>query len=301
MIWLSLLCMILLIAVMVLGVKMFVMRKAAKEIGAELSEKLKSDTNTLISVSTEDKIMCYLADSINAQLKELRTRRLHFQQGDMELKNAITNISHDLRTPITAISSYLDLLDKTEQCEKAERYIEIIRNRTEALSQLTEELFHYSVITSPERDMKMQPVWVNRSLEESILDFYAALQEKNITPNINITKKKIIRNLNQASLSRIFSNLLNNVIKYSNGNLDITLDDDGMITFSNTAPDMSEVQVERLFDRFYTLENARKSTGLGLSIARILMEQMNGLITAEYKDGTLFIYLFLPHKEGSEK
>ena len=301
MIWLSLLCMILLIAVMVLGVKMFVMRKAAKEIGAELSEKLKSDTNTLISVSTEDKIMCYLADSINAQLKELRTRRLHFQQGDMELKNAITNISHDLRTPITAISSYLDLLDKTEQCEKAERYIEIIRNRTEALSQLTEELFHYSVITSPERDMKMQPVWVNRSLEESILDFYAALQEKNITPNINITKKKIIRNLNQASLSRIFSNLLNNVIKYSNGNLDITLDDDGMITFSNTAPDMSEAQVERLFDRFYTLENARKSTGLGLSIARILMEQMNGLITAEYKDGTLFIYLFLPHKEGSEK
>ena len=142
---------------------------------------------------------------------------------------------------------------------------------------------------------------MNRSLEESILDFYAALQEKNITPNINITKKKIIRNLNQASLSRIFSNLLNNVIKYSNGNLDITLDDDGMITFSNTAPDMSEVQVERLFDRFYTLENARKSTGLGLSIARILMEQMNGLITAEYKDGTLFIYLFLPHKEGSEK
>lgn len=102
-------------------------------------------------------------------------------------------------------------------------------------------------------------------------------------------------------MSRIFSNLLNNAIKYSDGDLDITLDDDGMITFSNTAPDMSEVQVERLFDRFYTLENARKSTGLGLSIARISMEQMNGTITAEYKEGKLFIYLFLPHKEGSEK
>ncbi len=297
MIWLFLLCVVLLVVVIVLGIKMFVMRKAAKEICTELSEKLKSDTNTLISISTEDKIMCRLADNINVQLKELRTRRQHFQQGDIELKNAITNISHDLRTPITAISSYLDLLDKTEQSEKAERYIEIIRNRTEALSQLTEELFRYSVITSPERDMKTQPVWVNRVLEESILDFYAALQEKDITPNINITKKKIIRNLNQASLSRIFSNLLNNAIKYSDGNLDITLDDDGKITFSNIASDMSEVQVERLFDRFYTLENARKSTGLGLSIARILIEQMNGTITAEYKEGKLFIYLFLPDKD----
>lgn len=297
MIWLFLLCLVLLIILIVLGIKMFVMRKAAKEICMELSEKLKSDTNTLISISTEDKIMCHLADNINVQLRELRTRRQHFQQGDIELKNAITNISHDLRTPLTAITSYLDLLDKTEQSEKAGRYIEIIRNRTEALSQLTEELFRYSVITSPERDMKTQPVQVNRVLEESILDFYVALQEKGITPNINMTKKKIIRNLDQSSLSRIFSNLLNNAMKYSDGNLDITLDDDGKITFSNTASDMSEIQVERLFDRFYTLENARKSTGLGLSIARMLVEQMNGTITAEYKEGKLFINLFLPDKD----
>ena len=297
MIWLFLLCLSLFIAVIGLGIKVYVMRKAAKEICSELAEKLKSDTNTLISISTEDKIMCYLADNLNVQLKELRTKRQHFQHGDMELKNAITNISHDIRTPITAISSYLDLLAQTEQSQKAEQYIDVIRNRTEALSQLTDELFHYSVITSPERDRKTQPVWVNRVLEESILDFYAALQEKNITPDIHITKKKIIRNLNKASLSRIFSNLLNNAMKYSDGDLDIILDDDGKITFSNTASDMGEVQVERLFDRFYTLESARKSTGLGLSIARILIEQMNGTITAEYKEGKLFICLFLPHKD----
>lgn len=300
MIWLSLICVILLIVVIALGVKVYVMRKAAKEICTELSEKLKSDTNTLISISTEDKIMCCLADNLNMQLKELRIKQLRFQQGDMELKNAITNISHDLRTPLTAISSYLDLLDKAGKDEKAERYIGIIRNRTEALSQLTEELFRYSVITSPECEMETQKILVNRVLEESILDFYAALQEKNITPDIHITKKKIIKNLNQASLSRIFSNLLNNAIKYSDGSLEITLDDDGKITFSNTATDMSEVQVERLFDRFYTLEDARKSTGLGLSIARILIEQMNGTITAEYKEGKLFIYLVLPPEKGSE-
>ncbi len=87
------------------------------------------------------------------------------------------------------------------------------------------------------------------------------------------------------------------MIKYSDGNLDIVLDDDGKITFSNTASDMTEVQVERLFDRFYTLENARKSTGLGLAIARILTLQMNGTITAEYKEGKLYIYLLLPCEE----
>lgn len=298
MVWLVLLCVVLLIFVIVLGIKVFVMRKAAKEICTELSEKLMGDTNTLVSISTEDKIMCRLANNINLQLKELRKRRLHFQQGDIELKNAITNISHDLRTPLTAIGSYLDLLDQTEQSENAKRYIGMIRNRTESLSRLTEELFRYSVITAPGCEMKPQPVVVNRVLEESILGFYAALQEKNITPNIHITGKRIVRNLDRASLSRIFSNLLSNAIKYSDGNLDIALDDDGRITFSNTAPDMTKVQVERLFDRFYTLENARKSTGLGLSIARILTQQMNGTITAEYKEGTLYIYLLLPCEEG---
>lgn len=119
-------------------------------------------------------------------------------------------------------------------------------------------------------------------------------------PNINITQKKITRNLDRASLSRIFSNLLNNAIKYSDGDLDIVLDNDGKITFFNSASDMSEVQVERLFDRFYTLENARKSTGLGLSIARILTLQMDGTITAEYKNGKLYVYLFLPCKKRSE-
>jgi len=273
-VWLVLICVILLIFAIVLGIKVFVMRKAAKEICTELSEKLMSDTNTLISISTEDKIMCCLANNINLQLKELRKRRLHFQQGDIELKNTITNISHDLCTPLAAISSYLDLLEKTEQSEKPKRYLEIIRNRTQALSQLTEELFRYSVITSPDCERKVRPVVVNRTLEESILGFYAALQEKNITPNINMIQIRIVRNPDQASLSRIFSNLLNNAIKYSNGNLDIILDDNGKITFSNTASEMTEVQVERFFDRFYTLENARKSTGLGLSIARILIEQI---------------------------
>ena len=295
MIWLLLLCIVLAITVFILGIKLFLIRKAAIEICDEFSEKLKSDTNTLISISTDDKIMCYLTKNINIQLKELRLQRLRYMQGDLELKNAVTNISHDLRTPLTAISSYLDLLDKEEKNETIERYIGIIKNRTETLIQLTEELFRYSIITTPNNNIKLEPVSVNRILEDSILQFYATLQERGITPSINITEKKVVRNLSSVELSRIFSNILSNAVKYSDGDLNVTLTDNGIIQFSNTAFNLNDVQVERLFDRFYTLENARKSTGLGLSISKILVEQMNGTISAIYENEKVNISIEFPN------
>ena len=295
MIWLLLLCIVLTITVFILGIKLFLMRKAAKEIGDEFSEKLKGDTNTLISISTDDKIMCYLTKNINIQLKELRLQRLRYMQGDLELKNAVTNISHDLRTPLTAISSYLDLLDKEEKNEPIERYIGIIKNRTETLIQLTEELFRYSIITSPNNNIQLEPVSINRILEDSILQFYATLQGRGITPTLNITEKQVIRNLSSVELSRIFSNILSNAVKYSDGDLSVTLTDNGIIRFSNTAYNLNDVQVERLFDRFYTLENARKSTGLGLSISKILVEQMNGTISAIYENEKLNISIEFPN------
>ena len=295
MIWLLLLCIVLTITVFILGIKLFLMRKAAKEIGDEFSEKLKSDTNTLISISTDDKIMCYLTKNINIQLKELRLQRLRYMQGDLELKNAVANISHDLRTPLTAISSYLDLLDKEEKNEPIERYIGIIKNRTETLIQLTEELFRYSIITSPNNNIQLEPVSINRILEDSILQFYATLQGRGITPTLNITEKQVIRNLSSVELSRIFSNILSNAVKYSDGDLSVTLTDNGIIRFSNTAYNLNDVQVQRLFDRFYTLENARKSTGLGLSISKILVEQMNGTISAIYENEKLNISIEFPN------
>lgn len=280
---------VLLITNVILAVKIVLMQKAAQEIAEEFSHKLQGDTNTLITISSRDRAMRRLAGEINRHLKELRGQRRRFVQGDRELKNAVANISHDLRTPLTAISSYLDLLDRAEKSEAVERYLEIIKARTECLKQLTEELFQYFVITSPDIDTVTEPVAVNAVLEESILTFQAALQENKITPDIKMTEKKIVRDLNRAALSRVFSNLLSNAVKYSDGDLCIVLDDAGEITFSNRAPGLSQVQVERLFDRFYTVENARRSTGLGLSIARTLAEQMGGSICAEYTGGRLTI------------
>ena len=108
-----------------------------------------------------------------------------------------------------------------------------------------------------------------------------------------MTDTRIMRNASRTDLSRIFSNLLNNAVKYSDGDLIITLSDTGEITFSNTARELSAVEVEQLFDRFYTVRSARNSTGLGLSIARTLAERMGGTISADYENSRLTIKITL--------
>ena len=273
---------ILFLVILILSLKIFIMRKSIKEIQTGFSEKLTTDTNTVISVSSNDKEIRKLAKNINSQLKILREERLKYQQGNTELKTAVTNISHDLRTPLTAICGYLELLKNEENSADIERYLDIIENRTETLKLLTEELFRYSLIISQDDEIKNEEVSLNNILEESIAAYYGALKEKNITPAVTLTDKKIVRNLDKTALSRIFGNILSNVVKYSDGDLEIVLNDFGEITFSNTAAGLDETQVAKLFDRFYTVEDARTSTGLGLSIARTLVEKMGGQISAAY-------------------
>lgn len=294
MIWGFIFCIILIILLAILSAKIIWMRKSIEELRTGFSEKLESDTNTLISISSRDKTICHLANDINIQLRKLRKQQLRFQLGDMELKNAITNISHDLRTPLASICGNLDLLEQEYLPETAARYVEVIRNRSMVLTQLTEELFRYSVIMTAKNDMAREPVVINNMLEESIAASYTSLMEQNIHPEIQMPQEKVIRMLDRSALTRVFSNLLNNAMKYSDGDLHITLSKTGEVIFSNTASGLTEVQVGKLFDRFYTVETARKSTGLGLAITRTLVEQMNGTVSAQYENSRLSICIFFP-------
>lgn len=282
----------LILIIFILLIKIYLMHKAAGEIETGFAERIMTETNTLIDISCHDRYMRSLADAVNRELRELRKKRHRYAQGDMELKNAVTNISHDLRTPLTAICGYLDLLEQEEKSEAVGRYIEIIRNRTDMLKQLTEELFRYSVIVSSENNKKCK-VAVGSVLEETVAAFYAVFMERGIEPDIKMPECGVIRELDPSALSRVFENLLNNVLKYSDGDLEIVLSETGEITFSNEASGLSEVQVGKLFDRFYTVDNAHRSTGLGLAIARVLVEQMGGTIAAYFSDGRLFVKICL--------
>lgn len=262
-----------------------------REIAAELTEKMTTDTNTLISISCADSAICSLASEINRELLSLRKERQRFQEGDKKLKEAVTNISHDLRTPLTAIGGYLDLLEEEEKSETVSRYLSVIRERTEALTILTQELFQYSVITSPNTELNLEEVNINHVLEVSLAAFYGAFTERGITPKITITSKPVIRTIDKIALQRIFTNILNNAVKYADKDLSVTLLEDGTMIFCNTAKGLDRVQTAKLFDRFYTVENARNSTGLGLAIAKFLTEEMNGVIRADYQDEKLYLYL----------
>lgn len=287
------LCGILLISVLLLIGKIILLKRSMDEICAEFKEHLLVDTNTLVSISSNDAHVKKLASEINVQLRLLREQRHRYLTGDRELKDAVTNISHDLRTPLTAICGYLDLLEREDKPETVRRYLSLIENRVEAMTQLTEELFRYSVILSA-RELELETVHVNGVLEESIAAFYAALTERGIHPEIHMTGKRIERRLNKEALSRVFSNILNNALKYSEGDLDIRLLDSGEISFSNTAPGLNGVLVGKLFDRFFTVEAGRNSNGLGLAISKTLMEQMGGTISAAYLDGKLTIRVGFP-------
>ena len=268
--WLWALIGLMALGIVALLVKICFLQKAAKEIETAFADRLITDTNTLIDISSGDRAMRSLANAVNVQLRKLRAQRLRFTQGDLELKNAVTNVSHDLRTPLTAICGYLDLLEREEKSERVGRYLEIIGSQTERLKRLTEELFRYSVILSSEEKKENAPVAVGSVLEESVAAFYTALKERGIVPKIQMPQDKVIRTLDRSALSRVFSNLLNNAVRYSDGDLEITLSEAGEITFTNTASGLNEVQIGKLFDRFYTVETAGKSTGLGLAIAKTL-------------------------------
>ena len=283
---------ILLLIIFVLAAKVWFLRKTAQEITEAFRDRLTADTNTLIDISTRDLYMRKLAADINVQLRMLRQQRHKYLSGDRELKEAVTNISHDLRTPLTAICGYLDLLEREEKSEDIARYLSLIENRVEAMKQLTEELFRYSVILSTE-EMRLETVHINGVLEESIAAFYGALTSRNIQPEIHITENRIERQLNREALGRVFSNILNNALKYSDGDLEIFLHDDGELIFSNTASRLNEVQVGKLFDRFFTVEAARNSNGLGLAISKTLIEQMGGDISANMLGNKLQLMIHL--------
>lgn len=307
-----------------LCLKIALLRLAAREIREGIRDRLGADTNTLLTVGSRDRAMRALAEELNEELRALRRQRRRYEQGNLALKEAVTNISHDIRTPLTAISGYLELLEREEKSENIDRYLKIIRERTETLSRLTEELFLYTVAVSAgedgearrplqgtaddrvtgavkggernrEKDDGGETAADLRSvLEESVLAEYGALSLRGIEPELHLPETEVKCRINIRITSRIFENILNNALKYSDGDLKITLDERGEVIFANHAAALDEVQVGRLFDRFYTVENGKTATGLGLAIARELTEQSGGSIGAWYAEGMLYLRVRFP-------
>lgn len=274
-----------------LVIKLYILKKSVKEITSSLDNILSVDTNNIITVSSRDKDIKYLTNNLNKELKELRKQRIKYENGNQELKKTITNISHDMRTPLTAIMGYVDLIKNEKENDIKLEYVEIIERKTDELKKLTDNLFDFSKAVDIKENVNKEKCNLKEILEESLIEFYSIFKSKGIESKINICKENVYRNVDKILIKRIFENILLNICKYSEGDFKVSLNNDGKIVFTNKASNLDIVSIEKIFDRYYTVENARKGVGIGLSIVKELIRLNNGKIFAKYKNDYLSIII----------
>lgn len=262
-----------------------------KEIEDNIDIILNNDTNKLITISTNNKRLNKLAANLNINLRKIRKLEITYKNGNKELQESITNISHDLRTPLTAIKGYIDLIKKEKSKKKIVEYLKIIENKSEDLVILTEQLYDYSKSLDLKDKLKKEKVCINDILEDTILSYYALIKKKNLTPEINITTKRIYRKIDKNMAIRILENIISNTIKYTDEDIKITLLDNGKIIIKNKSHTLDNTTVNKMFDRYYTIESGSNTSGIGLSIAKQLVNINGGKITAKYSQGYLIVEL----------
>lgn len=275
--------------------KLAVLKKDIKDLTRFVEESVSLGICEKIEIKTSDKSLARVIDSLNGELARIREIKSECVAEDLGLKEAVMNIAHDLRTPLTAIYGYLDLLSKTEDANERERYVAAIENRVKAITHLTEELFEYTVI-SASTERSAVTVDVRRILEDALIASYPIFEQKGISPDIKMPEEAVLCEVDPVSLSRVFGNIISNAAKYGEKDFSVVMTEKGRVVFSNQASGLTAKDVSRLFDRFFTADPSRRSTGLGLSIAKTLIEQMGGTAKAEYSDGTLSISLQLVQK-----
>lgn len=279
---------ILILIIIFLISKFLIINYSIKNITKQLKVK-RDNTNNLITTITKNKKINYLISTLNKELDILHTKEVQYDNSNYELYKSITNISHDIRTPLTAIKGYIDLLKKERNITRRKQYISIIDTKTEELISLTEQLFDYSKCLDLQNTLKPENICLNGLLEDIILSYYALLKRKKIEPKIDICSKKIYKTIDKNIITRILENIISNIIKYANKEMSVSLLESGKIVFSNKTNALDSVSVKKIFDRYFTVENGKKSTGIGLAIAKQLVNLNNGKITAKYKDNNLVI------------
>lgn len=252
-------------------------------------------TNSKVLVSSNDSLIENLALEINESLEQKLKAEAEHKKMELELRQAIANISHDLRTPLTSIMGYIQLIeDDTLSEAERKKYLDIVKNRPKALQLLIGSFYDLSRLEAGECKFQLKSINLYNLICNITTSYYKDFSSRGIEPEIDLeaNTKPIIADEN--AVSRIFSNLIQNMLKYGSDKVSITLKQTNSYVstvFANKAPNLKEEDVPRLFERFYTDDKTRteKSTGLGLSITKQLVEQMGHVISADLKHGRLNI------------
>ena len=288
---------ILIIVIIILLTYLFLYHNEVKHISKEIDNIKDLDSNTLIHSKYNLKNINNLIYKINNLLTESKNIKIDYGNKNKSLMKMMTNISHDLRTPLTSALGYIDIILKSDLSEEEKKKDLItIEKRLRRLEELISSFFEFSRIISTNKLPTLEKINLTSILEESVIVFYDDYKKNNRKILLDCNQRKIIINSNKMLLTRIFENLIGNAYKHSNSDLIIKVEklNKVKIIFSNELLD-NDVDIDRIFDEFYTLDISRtkEGTGLGLAIAKEFTKQLNGNIYAEKHNNQLKIIIEL--------
>ncbi|MBE6089118.1 MAG: HAMP domain-containing histidine kinase [Clostridium beijerinckii] len=282
---------ILSIVIILLISYIFHLKLQIKSIGKQLENISEGKTEKKIDVSLLDKDIEYLAGNINRNINLQKQLRIESLRNDQKLKDSIANISHDLRTPLTSIIGYLQLLEKSELSENQKEKISIIKKKSEILHNLITSFFEITIIENDRMHANLEKINMNNFLSDAMLQNIMPFKEAGIEPIFDLPNTTIFIEGDKIILQRIVQNLISNILKYGSSYVKISLvkKEHVELCFANKIEDPKKIDVNLLFEKFYTADKSRSSgsTGLGLSIVKLLAERINAKALAEIKEDIL--------------
>lgn len=243
--------------------------------------------------------LCASINEMSLQLKE----KEELERKQLQSKNElITNVSHDLRSPLTSIIGYVDLLKSTgpEDRQKFDEYIEVVERRLTGLNELINELFEYTKLNSAEKPPDMERTDVLELLRHILYENRILMEVQGLTLSWQLEAESYVADMNQQQMVRVFQNLLDNARKYADRSAPVTVtaraDTVLHICIVNRVADTEGLEPEQMFERFYRADKARSDTnssGLGLAIVKRIVELHGGEISASVQGQELSVCLVL--------
>lgn len=280
---------LLIIIILILSFLLWQYQRQVKNICRQLSFLNSHESNMLISSEADPGSIGELKDEINQLLIENKQQKKEYQNREKIIAETYTNLSHDIRTPLTSLDGYFQLLQDCSSEEDKARYIGIIQERISSLNDMLEELFTYTKLKNDTYKIELSRCQINSILIQTVLSYYQDWTDKDITPSLAITDKPLYIEANPQALRRVIQNILKNVLEHGQDQILIFLQEmngKAVLKISNKVSNPHEIDVDKVFDRFYKADEARgkTSTGLGLSIAYELVKRMNGDIRVELEN-----------------
>jgi len=274
-------------------------KRQVKDICRQLRFLQECDSNMLITTEMKKGHIGELAELLNTLLKERKKGRVDYQKKEQMIADIYTNLSHDIRTPLTSLDGYFQLLEETQEENDRKRYIQIIQERIESLKEMLEELFTYTKLQNGTYELKLEPQNVGQILKETVFSYYDDWAEQEISPQFEITEEPVWIRGNKQALRRTIQNIIKNGLDHGNKEIRIQLSRNEKqmeLVFQNKIEPGEQIDISRVFERFYKADKARSksSTGLGLSIAKGFVEKMHGEIAAEIKEDWFCIKISFP-------